>query len=92
MGLALAFGLGDLDSVVVALAGFLLRGGIVLLALPSVVLPSVIGIAGVTGVDAFGIDGRPTTVALRDGGDRRRRGAGLAGAGQLRRLDSSTSG
>lgn len=60
MGSALAFGVGDLDTVVVALAGFLLRGGIVLLALPSVVLPSVIGIAGVTGIDAFGIDGRPT--------------------------------
>jgi hypothetical protein len=60
MGLALAFGVGDLDTIVVALAGFLLRGGIVLLALPSVVLPSVIGIAGVTGIDAFGIDGRPT--------------------------------
>ncbi len=60
MGSALAFGLGDLDAVIVALAGFLLRGGIVLLALPSVVLPSVIDIAGVTGIDAFGIDGRPT--------------------------------
>ncbi|MGA3057443.1 MAG: hypothetical protein ABSE70_05315 [Candidatus Limnocylindrales bacterium] len=60
MRLALAFGAGGFDIVVVALAGFLIRGGIVLLALPSVVLPSVIGIAGVTGVDAFGIDGRPT--------------------------------
>ena len=60
MGVALAFGMGELDAVVVALAGFLFRGGIVLLALPSVVLPSVIGIAGVTGVDAVGIDGRPT--------------------------------
>ncbi len=60
MAVALAFGIGGLDTVVVALAGFLLRGGIVLLALPSVVLPSVIGIAGVTGIDAFGIDGRPT--------------------------------
>jgi hypothetical protein len=60
MALALAFGVSEFDIVVVALAGFLIRGGIVLLALPSVVLPSVIGIAGVTGVDAFGIDGRPT--------------------------------
>jgi hypothetical protein len=60
MSFALAFGVGEFDIVVVALAGFLIRGGIVLLALPSVVLPSVIGIAGVTGVDAFGIDGRPT--------------------------------
>jgi hypothetical protein len=60
MGMALAFGVGELDAAVVALAGFLLRGGVVLLALPSVVLPSVIGIAGVTGIDAVGIDGRPT--------------------------------
>jgi hypothetical protein len=45
---------------VVALAGFLLRGGIVVLILPSVVLPSVIGLAGATGVHAFGIDGHPT--------------------------------
>jgi hypothetical protein len=60
MGMALAFGIGELDTAVVALAGFLLRGGVVLLALPSVVLPSVIGIAGVTGIDAVGIDGRPT--------------------------------
>ena len=57
---AWAFGLTDVDTALVALAGFLLRGGIVLLILPSVVLPSVIGIAGATGVDAFGIDGRPT--------------------------------
>ena len=60
MGMALAFGVGELDAAVVALAGFLLRGGVVLLALPSAVLPSVIGIAGVTGIDAVGIDGRPT--------------------------------
>jgi hypothetical protein len=44
----------------VALAGFLLRGGIVLLALPSVILPSVIGIASLTGVDAISIAGQPT--------------------------------
>jgi hypothetical protein len=56
---ALAFGI-DRDTIVVALAGFLLRGGIVLLLVPSVVLPSVIGVAGVIGVNAFGIDGRPT--------------------------------
>ena len=60
MGRALAFGVGEPDTVVVALAGFLARGGIFLLALPSLVLPSVIGLAGVTGIDAFGIDGRPT--------------------------------
>lgn len=57
---AWAFGLADMDTALVALAGFLLRGGIVPLLLPSVVLPSVIEIAGATGVDAFGIDGRPT--------------------------------
>jgi hypothetical protein len=44
----------------VALAGFLVRGGLVLLALPGVVLPSVIGIAGLTGANAFTIAGRPT--------------------------------
>ena len=58
---AFAFGVADLDTVAVALAGFLLRGGVVLLLLPSVVLPSAIGLAGATGVDLFGIDGRPTT-------------------------------
>jgi hypothetical protein len=56
---AVAFG-ADRDTIVVALAGFLLRGGIVPLALPSVALPSVIGLAGATGVSAFAIDGRPT--------------------------------
>jgi hypothetical protein len=60
MARALAFGLGKRDNVIVALAGFLVRGGILVLALPAVVLPSVIGLAGATGVDAFGIDGRPT--------------------------------
>jgi hypothetical protein len=60
MARALAFGLGKRDNVIVALAGFLVRGGILVLALPAVVLPSVIGLGGATGVDAFGIDGRPT--------------------------------
>jgi len=58
---ALAFGVADRDTIVVALAGFLLRGGIVLLLVPIAVLPSAIGIAGTAGVDAFGIDGRPTS-------------------------------
>lgn len=57
---SLSFGLSNPDTIVVALAGFLLRGGIVLLVVPAAVLPSVIGIAGATGVNAFGIDGRPT--------------------------------
>ncbi len=57
---ALGFGVSDADTIVVALAGFLVRGGIVLVLLPSAVLPSVIGIASITGVAAFGIDGRPT--------------------------------
>ena len=42
MGRAAAFGVTSRDTVVVALAGFLLRGGIVPLLAPSVVLPSVI--------------------------------------------------
>jgi hypothetical protein len=57
---ALAFGLSGRDTVFVAAAGFMLRGGIVVLALPAVVLPSVIELAGTMGVDAFAIDGRPT--------------------------------
>jgi hypothetical protein len=60
MRASLAFGVLDKDATVVALAGFLLRGGIVLLALPGVVLPSVIGIAGASGLNAFAIDGHPT--------------------------------
>jgi hypothetical protein len=55
------FGFTGRDAPTVALAGFLLRGGIVLLALPSVILPSVIGIASLTGVDAISIAGQPTT-------------------------------
>ncbi len=44
----------------VALAGFLIRGGILVVALPSVVLPSLLGLASTFGVNALGIDGRPT--------------------------------
>jgi hypothetical protein len=57
---ALSFGLTGGEAPMVALAGFLLRGGIVLLALPAVILPSVIGVAGATGVDAISIAGQPT--------------------------------
>ena len=57
---ALAFGLAGSEAPLVALTGFLLRGGIVLLALPGLILPSVINIAGVTGVDVFSIAGTPT--------------------------------
>jgi len=57
---AVAFGTADFDTITVALAGFLLRGGIVLLVIPSVFLPSVVGAASVAGLNAFGIDGRPT--------------------------------
>jgi hypothetical protein len=57
---AVEFSLGDTDATVAALVGFLLRGGFLVVLLPIVVLPSVIGVAGATGVDAFGIDGRPT--------------------------------
>jgi hypothetical protein len=58
--LAVRFGLDDPDAILVGLAGFLVRGGILVLLAPSVVLPSVIGAAAATGVNAFGIDGRPT--------------------------------
>jgi hypothetical protein len=57
---AATFFLTDREAPVVALVGFLIRGGIVLIALPSVVLPSVIGIAGATGVDYISISGEPT--------------------------------
>jgi hypothetical protein len=57
---AATFCLTDREAPVVALVGFLIRGGIVLIALPSVVLPSVIGIAGATGVDYISISGEPT--------------------------------
>ncbi len=54
------FGLGDTDAAIVALSGFLVRGGVVLLTLPSAMLPSLLGLAAVFGVNSFGIDGRPT--------------------------------
>jgi len=57
---AATFCLTDRQAPVVALMGFLVRGGIVLIALPSVVLPSVIEIAGATGVDYISISGEPT--------------------------------
>jgi len=55
---AIAFAISDRDTVTVALAGYLVRGGILVLLIPSVVLPSLLGLAAFTGVDAFGIDGR----------------------------------
>ena len=61
---ALAFGVSDYRAPLVALAGFLLRGGIVLLVLPSVMLPSILNIAGATGVDAISIAGQPTPWAV----------------------------
>jgi hypothetical protein len=60
MRLAATFGLAGSDVPTIALAGFLVRGGLVLLLLPGIVLPSVIGIAGVTGVHAFTLSGDPT--------------------------------
>jgi hypothetical protein len=57
---AFAFGLSGPEPGEVALGGFLLRGGFVLLALPGLVLPSVIALAGLTGVNAFTISGQPT--------------------------------
>jgi hypothetical protein len=56
---AFTFGLAG-DNATVALAGFLVRGGIVLLTLPGVVLPSIIGVAGAVGISSFAIDGSPT--------------------------------
>ncbi len=57
---AAQFGVGSTDTVVVGLAGFLIRGGIVLLAIPSAILPTVLGVAALFNVNALGIDGRPT--------------------------------
>jgi len=57
---AFRFGIQSSDNVLVALAGFLVRGGLVFLAVPSVVLPSVIGLAGTVGISSFSIDGSPT--------------------------------
>jgi hypothetical protein len=67
---AAAFGLTSGPARSAALAAFLVRGGIVLLALPSLVLPSVIDVAGATGVDAITIAGQPTAwlIALIVGG------------------------
>ena len=56
---AWSFGRRDRDIIAVALAGFMLRGGIVLLAIPGVVLPSVVGLAAMFG-GLVGIDGSPT--------------------------------
>jgi len=61
---ATAFILSGRDAIVVSLAGFMLRGGVVLLAVPAAVLPSVFGLAGTVGVNAFAIDGRPTTTFI----------------------------
>jgi hypothetical protein len=58
--LAGRFALLDRRSTPVALLGFLARGGIALILLPSAVLPSVLGIAGMTGLRAFTITGAPT--------------------------------
>jgi hypothetical protein len=64
---ALRFGLSGREAPLVALAGFLVRGGIVVLTLPAVVLPSVIGLAEITGVRAITIDGTPTSWLLEAG-------------------------
>jgi hypothetical protein len=61
---AASFGLTDRRAQPVALAGFLLRGGIVLLAVPSLVVPSVIDIAGAVGLRAFTIAGQPTILLV----------------------------
>ncbi len=61
---AARFALGGRGAATTALAGFMVRGGIVPLVLPIVVLPSVIDLAGAVGVDAFSIAGQPTTLLV----------------------------
>jgi hypothetical protein len=61
---AFAFGLTDGEAALVAAAGFFVRGGIVPLVLPAVVLPSVLDIAGHVGVSAISISGRPTMLFI----------------------------
>jgi hypothetical protein len=58
--LAAAFGLVGSDVPTIALAGFLIRGGIVVLLLPGIVLPSYLAIAGATGSRALTLSGDPT--------------------------------
>lgn len=48
-----------------ALMGFLVRGGIVLILAPAVVLPSLINIAAVVGVRGISIEGEPTPWLLQ---------------------------
>ena len=64
---AVSFATAERDVAVLALAGFLVRGGIVVVALPAVVLPSFLGLAAVFGANAFGIDGRPTAWLVEAG-------------------------
>ncbi len=52
--------LGRPELWAVALSGFLVRGGIVLLALPILILPSPIQLAASFGLDAVSISGEPT--------------------------------
>ena len=57
LGRSTRFAVLDRRAVPVALLGFLARGGIVLILLPSAVLPSVLEIAGMTGLRTFTITG-----------------------------------
>jgi len=57
LGRSTRFAVLDRRAVPVALLGFLARGGIVLILLPSAVLPSVLEIAGMTGLRTFTIAG-----------------------------------
>lgn len=52
---------GRPDTWVIALAGFLVRGGLVVLVVPIVVLPSPIALAASFGLDAVSISGEPTS-------------------------------
>ena len=57
LGRAAAFAVFDRGSTPVALLGFLVRGGIVLILLPSAVVPSVLQITGMAGPRAITITG-----------------------------------
>ncbi len=64
-GLSLA--VNDRSAAVIALLGFLSRGGVVLLMLPIVVLPTPTNVVSMTGIDAISIAGQPTPWLITTG-------------------------
>jgi hypothetical protein len=62
---AFRFGVSGLDAPLLALSGFLARGGVVPLALSGVIVPSALVIERVIGLEAVSIDGRPTPWAYQ---------------------------